>query len=233
MMNELLYDLLSTPRPHNGVGIERITEKWFDDWWYDDIGNIIYRQGESDTLYSAHIDTIHLDTDLDRQELLISADNKFVSLKNDTDTCLGADNGAGVWLLYEMVAAGVPGLYIIHQGEEIGGIGSNYIAHHTPFLLTGIRRAIAFDRQGTNEIITHQGDRCCSDQFARELSQKLGMNHFLSSWGTFTDTANYTYLVEDCTNVAVGYYREHTKYEYLDLHYLRALLTRLIRLNHT
>ena len=42
--------------------------------------------------------------------------------------CLGADDGAGVFLMLEMIDANVEGTYIFHRGEERGGWGSSQIA---------------------------------------------------------------------------------------------------------
>ena len=37
---------------------------------------------------------------------------------------------AGIWLLLEMIDAGVPGVYALHYGEERGGVGSSGLAEH-------------------------------------------------------------------------------------------------------
>jgi hypothetical protein len=46
--------------------------------------------------------------------------------------------------------------------------------------------------------------------------------------GIFTDTANYTHLIPECTNVACGYDGAHTSAEYLDVEYLVKLASALI-----
>jgi hypothetical protein len=45
-------------------------------------------------------------------------------------SCLGADDAAGVWLLCEMIRAGIPGLYVFHRNEERGGRGAEFFAKH-------------------------------------------------------------------------------------------------------
>lgn len=57
------------------------------------------------------------------------------------------------------------------------------------------------------------------------------MTHKPSARGIFTDTANYTHLIPECTNVSVGYYHEHTKDEALDLDYLRELSEKVIEVD--
>lgn len=128
-----------------------------------------------------------------------------------------------------MIRAGVPGHYVFHYGEERGGVGSNAITHTHPDLFTGTRAVIAFDRRGTSDVITHQaGDRCCSDVFAASLARILGGTYAPCDAGIFTDSANYTELVGECTNVSVGYAREHTTAETLDTWHLFTLLDTLL-----
>jgi hypothetical protein len=146
--------------------------------------------------------------------------------------CLGADDTAGVWLMREMILAERPGLYIFHRAEEIGGVGSSWIAEHNRPLLERTAMAIAFDRRGTNSIITHQGaGRGCSDAFAYSLGNALGMGHRPDDGGTFTDTANYMFDIAECTNLSVGYANEHRATESLDCAYLVELRDHLLELS--
>ena len=53
-----------------------------------------------------------------------------------------------------------------------------------------------------------------------------------SSGGSFTDSANYTHLIAECTNVAVGYFDQHTAREKFDLEWLeRHLIPALIKVD--
>lgn len=205
----------------------------------DDEGNRILNIPNSDgtpssVLWSSHTDTVH--TKSDKQRVLYGAGILSLSDKSMDSACLGADCTAGVWLMVQMIRRGVPGLYIFHSAEEIGGVGSRYIATKTPELLDGIDYAIAFDRRGYSSVITHQGGRCASDKFAKALAAQLSTktNGFTTdSTGTFTDTANYTSLVPECTNLSVGYFNAHTPAEYLDVTFLVHLLERVCQLDFT
>lgn len=193
----------------------------------DAYGNMILRLGSAPVLWSSHTDTVHRKPG--SQLIQMSDDCVITAPRSD---CLGADCTAGVWLMVEMIRAGVPGLYIFHREEEVGGCGSSYIASKTPELVDGIKFAIAFDRRGTTSVITHQGrGRCCSDAFASSLiaGLDLGMEH--DDGGTFTDTANYVDLVAECTNVSVGFQNEHRSTESLDLGHLLRLRDALLRLD--
>jgi hypothetical protein len=185
----------------------------------DAAGNLIRAIGDNPTvLFSSHTDTVHR---VGGTQPIEATDDGWVHpIESD---CLGADCTAGVWLMLEMIRASVPGLYIFHREEEVGGRGSAYIARHTPQVLDGIQVAIAFDRKGFSSIITHQFERCCSDAFAQSLGNVLGGAWELDPTGTFTDTANYTDLVAECTNISVGYLDQHTARERQHVPFLETL----------
>lgn len=220
-----ILSMLSYKRPHGSASEAEFIRIYLDKIpqgvEIDGFGNHIVQIGESRKVaWSCHVDTVHRESGTQK----LYYDGRYIRLapSEKGSRCLGADDGAGVWLLLEMIAANVPGLYIFHRGEEKGGLGSQYIAHNTPELLSETDYIIAFDRKGTGSIITHQlSDRCCSEAFADSLANALKLPHLRSDdTGTFTDTAYYTDLVSECTNVSVGYENEHRESEYLDLAWL-------------
>ena len=193
----------------------------------DAYGNLHKRIGDAPVLWSCHTDTVHSQGGMQRLEV----EGNIVKA-GGASNCLGADCTTGVWLMTEMILADVPGLYIFHREEEMGGGGSDFIARKTPGLLAGIHYAIAFDRMGTSSIITHQaGGRCCSDAFAVSLSDGLGLGMHLDDGGTFTDTANYVDLVGECTNISVGYKNQHRATETQDIAFALSLRDALLGLD--
>ena len=224
-----LFTILRYGRPSYSTIIESF-KRWLlaqmpDNAYEDDYGNLIATVGNDPrVMFSAHHDTVHKMPG--KQSLLY--DETLDEIYTDNGSCLGADNGAGIWLLLELMDAGVEGLYIIHADEEVGCIGSRYIANRTPSLVDGIDIAIAFDRKGTDSIITYQsGMRTASNAFADSLSAQLNMSHQADPTGSFTDTNEYEHLIAECTNVSVGFSRAHTKLEALDLSYVVELCERL------
>jgi hypothetical protein len=194
----------------------------------DKAGNLYKRIGDSPVLWSCHTDTVHRAGGKQNVRLI----DGIASVADQDSNCLGADDTAGCWLMSEMIKAERPGLYVFHRSEEIGGVGSHYIATRFPALLIKSKIAIAFDRRGTNSVITHQaGLRGCSDAFAYSLGNALGMGHRPDPGGVFTDTANYMDLVGECTNLSVGYANEHSRDECLDVPYLRDLRDALLSLD--
>jgi hypothetical protein len=224
-MQELL-DMLSYRRPAFSRHEQKFIRRFLEPLGCrpDAFGNMILKVGESAVLWSSHTDTVHSQSG--RQEVL-ATDDGFAYVPNSD--CLGADCTTGVWIMMEMIRAKVPGLYIFHRAEETGGGGSSHIAAKTPHLLKGIDYAIAFDRKDVGSVITHQfGTRCASDAFAASFAAVVDLPMKADDGGTFTDTANYTDLIGECTNVSVGYYKQHTRQEYQDLEFAMALRDAMI-----
>ena len=194
-------------------------------------GNLIIEVGEgSRTLFSSHTDTVHRTGVI--QNVFVKPTESVLKYETDSGQCLGGDDGTGIWLMLELIKAGVPGLYIFHRAEEVGGQGSSYIANQTPELLTNYDRAIAFDRKDDWSIITHQaGTRTCSDDFAKELADQLSMEHRKDSTGSFTDTANYDDVIPECTNLSVGYHNAHSKRENQEIEYVLKFRDALINVD--
>jgi hypothetical protein len=228
-------------RPAKSASEEAFIAQWIDtlpNVTSDAFGNRIVSIGVTPSvLWSSHTDTVHRTAGKQR----VTYDNgyAFVPPSEKQSTCLGADCCAGVWLMREMILTNVQGLYVFHREEEIGGNGSSYIAKNTPSLLSGIKAAIAFDRKGHEDVITHQGGvRTASKAFAVSLASQLNVGpsddcfkYKPNDGGTFTDTSNYTDLVGECSNVSVGYENTHSSSEFLDVFHLLALRDALIDLD--
>jgi hypothetical protein len=222
-----LIDMLSYRRPAGSVTEAAFIVDYIRPTGatYDAYGNYHLRVGDAPPhiLWSSHTDTVHHVGGY--QKVKVSENNRMAYVDDDDSNCLGADCTTGVWLMLNLIKNGVPGYYIFHRDEETGMQGSRWIAENLP-LPRSLRAAIAFDRKGTSDIVTHQmQERTCSDQFAHALGACLGMPELVpDSTGIYTDTLQYAGLISDCTNLSVGYYRAHTEHELQDLtfaHYLR------------
>ena len=196
----------------------------------DTYGNLYKVIGESNILWSCHTDTVHKKEG--RQKITVKDSYVELAPTERTSNCLGADCTTGVFIMTEMIKANIPGLYVFHREEECGGGGSTFFSTVHTDLLKNINIAIAFDRRGTTSVITHQFERCCSNTFATSLANQLP-GFKLDDTGVFTDTANYTRVVSECTNVSVGYHQEHTIGECQDLNHLQELISLMISLDPT
>lgn len=229
-MNERqeLMEMLTYRRPAGSKAERKFIRRFIKplDVMQDEAGNLIKRIGDAPVLWSCHTDTVHR---AGGRQLIVEKNGIITAPKS---SCLGADDTAGVWLMVQMIRANVPGLYVFHRAEEIGGYGSMHIAHANRELLLGINYAIALDRRGKDSIVTEQwGGRCCSDAFANALADGLRLPMKPDPTGTFTDTANYMEIVPECTNISVGYDRQHTPNESLDTAFLFKLLDALCLLD--
>jgi hypothetical protein len=228
-----LVEMLSTMRPHSSKAEKRFINKWIRPLGVEQdlAGNLHKRIGNVPVLWSCHTDTVHRLAGVQA----IRVDKGWIKLAPISKaSCLGADCTIGVWIMREMILANVPGLYIFHRQEECGGKGSAYIADKTPHVLDGINFAIAFDRRGFDSVITHQGSRCCSQAFATSLAARLnesGFKYRPDSSGVFTDTANYTGIIPECTNISVGYEHEHSPREKQHVHHAFDLLQAMLSLD--
>lgn len=222
-------EMLTYRRPHNSKGESEFIDRFLMPLnpATDNCGNFYFFIGDkSTTLFSCHTDTVHRDDQ--RQE--VSFDEEFNMVWKNDGHPLGADDCSGMWIMLQMMARGIEGTYLFHRGEECGGIGSGWIARNDPKWLKTYRRCVAFDRKNIASVITHQGgSRCCSDEFATALALALnandsGLQYGLDKTGVFTDSANYTEVIPECTNLSVGYYDEHTQQEMQDTKHLFELM---------
>ena len=182
----------------------------------------------SQVLWSSHTDTVHRQGGI---QSLAVVDTMVSAVKSD---CLGADCTTGVWLMRQMILARVPGVYVFHRAEEIGGLGSQAIACRGDQRLAPIKFAIAFDRKGVDSVITHQMmGRCCSEAFVASITPMLPGAYRSDKTGSFTDTANYVDDISECTNISVGYYAQHTAAETQDLSHMVKLARALALFDET
>jgi len=211
----LLLNMLSYKRPSQekyitGKFIERFLSPL--DIKFDGYGNVYKKIGDNNVLYSSHIDTVSETAGFQKTQVIGDYIHLATKYKKQSGNVLGGDCTTGVFIMSEMIKAGIEGLYIFHLDEEIGGAGSQYILDNERELLTGIDIAIAFDRKGNDEIITHQFGRTSSDDFADSLADQL-IGYKPSPFGTFTDTQIYSEIIPECTNLSTGYENAHTSKE--------------------
>lgn len=186
----------------------------------DEHGNYFYKIGESRTVFASHLDTVSNKY----QQVTHVIDGDIIS--TDGKTTLGADDKAGVTVMLYMIENRIPGLYYFFIGEEVGCVGSSMVANYGD-LKGNYDRVISFDRRNTGSVITHQSSgRCCSNSFADELCRQfnqLGLSYKRDSGGVYTDSAEFVDIISECTNISVGYYKEHTTSEHQDINHLTKL----------
>lgn len=225
---ETFLSLTSRTYPYNSEH-ELINEfKFFPkDLKRDAHGNFYYRIGESKTMFTAHLDTSgHVKSKVNHV-----FDGNMI--KTDGKTILGADDKAGVTIMLYMIKNKIPGLYYFFVGEEVGCIGSGLVARN---FKDKYDRVISFDRRDTNSIITYQSfTRCCSDKFANALAHQINtksnLKYKIDEGGIYTDSAEFVNIIPECTNLSVGYYKEHTCSESQNIEHLEKLASVCLRID--
>ena len=235
MPKNSLIEMLKYKRPCNSWSEEAFCRKYLEPVFGDpdDHGNyikIIYQpvtRGfvQPHICFAAHYDTVHNVAGM--QQVLVTGDIASAVQSN----CLGADCTTGVWLILGMIEQNIPGVYVVHFGEESGCLGSEALVKENPDWLQYIKAVISFDRKGEESIITHQmGARTASDAFAVSLSDALDMPSLRPDpTGSYTDSNEYAGVVSECTNLSVGYMHQHTAKETQDIYFAYLLLDRLIK----
>lgn len=174
-------------------------------------------------VFAAHLDTVG--RQIHKVKHVFTEGGRVVG--SNGKTILGADDKAGVAILLYMYANKIPGTYMLFVGEEVGCIGSSELAET---MQKGQYDAmISFDRAGYKDVITHQASgRTCSDAFGLALATQLnaaqgGFNYAPSPHGVYTDSNEFRGVIPECTNVSVGYFKQHGNSETQDLLWLEAL----------
>jgi hypothetical protein len=194
----------------------------------DDFGNYFIKIGESDTMFTCHLDTCSSHY----QKVNHHIGSQFI--QTDGKTILGADDKAGMTVLLYMIENKVPGLYYFFIGEEVGGVGSSAASCMS---FSDYNKCISFDRRGYDSVITEQWfGKCCSDEFAKALAQELNTKHLTFNFrpdptGIFTDSASFMNDIPECTNISVGYFSEHQVTEKQDIDFLIRLCEAVIKID--
>jgi hypothetical protein len=217
-VDPLLLDILSTKRPTNNPAQNlAYTTQLLDSlnicYSVDKNHNTTVTIGKSKSCFTAHTDTV--DNKTGTNQILLVAN--ILSVYGGG--ILGADCGAGMYILIKMILANVPGLYVFFATEEQGRIGSErYVMPAT------IERCISFDRKGLDNLITHQmGEPGCSDDFANTFIACFDLPYKKDPTGSFTDSYSFFQTVPECINLSVGYYDQHSKHETQDIEHLEKL----------
>jgi hypothetical protein len=247
VVDPLLVTILKTRRADGSIGDTNF-RLWLKKWIEEQTGHsvtvaergniIVTTDSKSQTLFSCHVDTCHTlqESDGKGQNLAFDADMGYIYLDKPNDSsCLGADDGVGIWLMLNMIIENVPGTYIFHTGEERGGQGAHACLKGRADWLKQFKRAIAFDRPKDYEVIISQGGmQCASNEagewLAKELS-KHNLTYKISHKGVFTDTKVYAGIIPECFNIGVGYYNQHTSQEQLDYNHASALMSACLLLD--
>lgn len=142
-------------------------------------------------------------------------------------SCLGGDDRAGLWLVMQVLAdkeLSHKYCYGIFFDEESGGKGSTKYMKDFPDYEDGVSCFIGLDRRGSYECATYGSDN-------KELIDTLETLGYIEAYGSFTDASNLAFE-KACINLSVGYAKEHTTEETLNMTYAKQTLD-VLKVLHT
>jgi hypothetical protein len=189
----------------------------------DKEGNItgIKGNGNGAPLLVAHMDTFKNSP----PDSVHFCNNWMIALDaTGRQTYLGADDRAGVYAVLA-IADVIPNVMVLFcVDEEIGCIGSScFDVDSIP--APGIM--LSFDRRGKSDAIDHtNGVQVCSKAFKHDVLPVLKRFHYAFETGSCTDIGELKIngIKASALNLSIGYYREHSTGESLNLgHFTRAM----------
>ncbi len=137
---------------------------------------------------------------------------------------LGADDRAGIYAITALLSKGYLPRVLFTSGEEKGGIGAQIFLNDFPNTPKDLKYIIQLDRQGEDDCVFYN----CDNKDFEKYVESFG---FVTDWGTFTDIS---YLCPKWkiagVNISVGYWREHTPSEILNLRCLVKTIDRVTKM---
>jgi hypothetical protein len=200
--------LLLAPTCHIMPMMKKVLEHKYD--FITDGDNYLMgipKQNASNVMFVAHVDVV----------AAVKADKKLIwespNLVRADKSALGADDRAGVFVIYEAVKGATENLpYILLTNyEETGGKGVSQFCKKEK-LPKGVHFMVEFDRQGFNEYVVY------SHTFPDNLKAMMTKLGYEKKHGSFSDVSTLTDTFDIAhINLCVGYSSQHTENENLSV----------------
>ena len=199
----------------------------------DKLGNVLYvahydtvdrDTGYTETRYGHGMPTTYTQNQATKKKVSIRDGVAFINEvlpENKSVGCLGADDGAGLAVMLNLLATGTIGGYCFTTGEEVGGVGASDVLDQAESFLKQYSYSIEIDRRGETDMVYEQSvGECASKDFAQWLCDSLNMGHKPSDKGSYTDVATFAEVIPENVNIASGYINAHSADEQVSLPYL-------------
>lgn len=137
---------------------------------------------------------------------------------------LGADDRAGVYLIWRIVQAGYKPHICLTTDEERGSLGAIQLIQDIKTCPFDIKYIVELDRQGTNDCVFYS---CANEKF-KDFVENYG---FITDWGTFSDISEICPAWKIAgVNLSVGYKGEHHETEILNTHALLDTFNKVVKM---
>lgn len=164
----------------------------------------VYAQGDIPVLLVAHLDTVHA-----ALPNIIVYDKKSNSLSSPQG--IGGDDRCGVYMILEIIKRYNCSV-LFCEDEESGGVGATKFTQTKLAQKLDFNYMIELDRQGCDDAVFYH---CDNEEFADFITK----DYFQVAWGTFSDISILApFFGCAAVNLSCGYYKPHTKDEYVVLH---------------
>lgn len=182
----------------------------------------VYAQGIFPVLLVAHLDTVHEKLPnmivYDQTQDIISSPNG-----------IGGDDRAGVYMIFEILKLFNCSV-LFCEDEEVGGIGAGKFAKSELASELHFNYIMEFDRANANDAVFYS---CANDEFEKFITKDF----YKTNYGTYSDICDVAPALGcAAVNLSCGYYKAHTKDEYVVLsemeNSIRAACDILARTSH-
>lgn len=183
----------------------------------------VYIKGDIPILLTAHMDTVHKER------------VKRVTQKNGilwSPQGIGGDDRCGIYIILKILGMGYKPYVLFCEDEEKGGIGSSKFCRSKYIHdLKELKYFIGLDRRGQDDAVYYD---CGNYDFKRFIETET---EYKENWGSFTDICNLSDKTDVASvNLSVGYYREHTIEEYInlkDMEYTLKMVQQLLEIDYS
>ena len=168
----------------------------------------VYAQGKFPVLLVAHMDTVH--HSLPSVIVYDETENVISSPQG-----IGGDDRCGVYAVFEILKKFNCSV-LFTEDEEIGGVGASKFANSDLVSELDFNYIIEFDRANANDAVFYE---CANDEFEAFIT----LDFYKTAYGTYSDICEVAPALGcAAVNLACGYYKAHTKDEYVVLSEMEA-----------
>lgn len=178
---------------------------------YDDViveDGFIYAKGDVPILLTAHMDTVHDEAVIDYYEKLDDDGSHIIYSPQG----IGGDDRCGIYAILRIIETKKCSV-LFCEDEEIGCVGSKKFCK-TDYIneISNCKYIIELDRKGNTDAVFYS---CDNPDFTKFI---LDNTEFEERYGSYSDIS---YLAPEAgiaaVNLSCGYYKPHTKEEYVVL----------------
>lgn len=162
----------------------------------------VFAKGEVPILLVAHMDTVHKE---------LPKEFVYVDGKLSSPQGIGGDDRCGVYAILEIINKHKCSV-LFCEDEEIGGIGAKDFIKNEVSDGLEFNYIIELDRTGKNDAVFYN---CDNEKFEDFITDD---DAFKTNWGSFSDISVIApALGIAAVNISCGFYKAHTKDEYVVL----------------